>query len=112
MTFLKPIPNEEDYSPEEVQRELFDLILKVARRCAYDLAHAADEIGMNSTSELFRERARMWIEIFEGDGGKKYRHELHDEIFNRDIVIDQYRKLVEKHGLLEEAEKFDERLPF
>lgn len=85
-------PREAAYTPQEAQNELVQLLVKGARRCAYDLRHAADDARDNS--ELWRQRAEMWIGIFDpGDGLKDYRHRLHQVISDQESTIEGLRNL-------------------
>lgn len=99
-----------EYSPEAAQREIYELIVKAGRRCAYDLAHAAGEIDDREMSKHFHARSHMWLDVFYmEDGGKQYRHKLHHIISMQDMVINRYRELAKEHGLNND---FDGELPF
>jgi hypothetical protein len=115
MTMIPRHSKEEDYSPEEAQRELMELVIKAGRRCAYDLKHAANAMPLNDDMfghKFYHQRADMWLKVFDPvDMGKNYKHELHHVIYAQDYVIEKYRELVKKHGIENEA-NFDEQLPF
>lgn len=88
--------------------EEYTLLLKAARRCAYDLSHSA---WGNQTPELadrFETRARMWINIFSPDGVKDYRHRLHNDIDKLELRIDRLREFCTKNGL--DPEEVDDTL--
>lgn len=68
-------------SPFQYLSGIHDLLLKAARRCAYDLSHAASEISVTGgDSTLFYERAQMWQRTFSPDGLKLYHSELSNKI--------------------------------
>jgi hypothetical protein len=80
--------------------ELHDVLLRSARRCAYDLRHAADEIADQRLRKGFGDRADMWVGIFaSGNALKDYRLELHREIQKRDVEIARLRTLCEANGV-------------
>ncbi len=60
----------------------YEILIRAARRCAYDLCHAADYIPSDEfvAAEL-RERGQHWAELFaKGNPGKDYRNQLHHRI--------------------------------
>jgi hypothetical protein len=80
--------------------ELHDVLLRSARRCAYDLRHAADDIADGARRQAYRERAEMWVGIFaSGNALKDYRLELHREVLKRDVEIARLRRLCEANGI-------------
>lgn len=100
----------DDYTPEQAQRELLELIVKVARRCAYDLRHAADDMSDKKTAELFHSRAATFLTIFDpADGGKNYRHRLHNEIDDLATKVSGLRQLCKDNNI--ECGKYDD-FPF
>lgn len=63
-----------DPTPERLSRDLYDLVLKSARRCAHDLDHCASDIGVSSpymTAAQWHDHARVWLRVFYPDGGPK-----------------------------------------
>ncbi len=100
---------QKDDSPEFLQKELFELQTKAGRRCAYDLVHAADGIRDPEQRELFRNRAKLWLTIFNpSDGIKDYRNRLHRDIFDLEIKMGKMNdRIVELGGQPDEFE-----LPF
>lgn len=69
------------------------LVIKAARRCAYDLKHAAAGQRDREEGELYENRARMWLTIFDpADEGKSYRDRLHMTITNLEDKVSKYRK--------------------
>ncbi len=94
----------EDYTPEEAQAELLELITKAARRCAYDLRHAAQDVACNylkeERSKEWSERANMWLTIFNAaDDPKNYRAGLHMKIFSLECQIEKLKKLCKEKGI-------------
>ncbi len=100
----------EDYTPQDAQSELLELITKAARRCAYDLRHAANTIRNNDDAcKMYDDRAEMWLSVFNPDNGpKNYRAGLHDEIWNLESRVAELEKLCEKNGIHYDKSK----LPF
>jgi len=80
--------------------ELHDVLLRSARRCAYDLRHAADEIVDVRVRQGYQERAEMWVSIFaSGNALKDYRLEWHREILQKDVEISRLRALCVANGI-------------
>ncbi|URC15278.1 hypothetical protein GD1_154 [Paraglaciecola Antarctic GD virus 1] len=94
--------------------ETYTLTLKAARRCAYDLNHCAGELGMeasrNGTKLLFdyHQFSHHWQEIFTPEGGKNYRHLLHNKIDMMDLEISRLKRLCEQHNI----DHSDDEIPF
>lgn len=87
-------------SPERHLAEVHELVVLAARRCAYDLLHAAGEIGESRYGTDYHGRANRWLEIFDPtDGPKRYRHELHDEIRRLRSRVKKYRQLLAANGI-------------
>lgn len=64
-------------------RELLELVVRSGRRCAYDLRHAIECLGMRDkeSASLFDGRAEHWLTVFDpARGPKDYRTQLHLEI--------------------------------
>lgn len=76
------------------------ILLKSARRCAYDLQHAVDNIPPDSYySRLFRARSQFWLEIFSPAGIKDYRLEMIETISRLERENEKLRALMRKHLL-------------
>jgi hypothetical protein len=90
-------------TPLNVLLEEHTLLIKAARRCAHDLAHAADCIDRNGNwaefNKIFRKNAEMWLGIFNPTGPKDYRHRLHHEIHSLEFRVERLREFCEKNGL-------------
>lgn len=60
--------------PNNIAVQLYEILIKTSRRCAYDLAHAADMIKDEYWSRELRENAEHYIELFQaGNSMKDYR---------------------------------------
>lgn len=86
-------------SPWRDMTEEYTLLLKSARRCAYDLSHAAWGPTTPDMSDMFERRARMWLNIFSPDGMKDYRHRLHNDIDKLEFRIQRLRDFCVKNDL-------------
>ena len=84
------------------------LIIKAARRCAYDLRHCADQIPTSGykyeSPEWWQDNANRWVDLFTEDGAKNYRHSLHLEVFNLEIEIKRLSKLLDENGIEHEKD--------
>ena len=81
--------------------EQYTLVLKAARRCAYDLRHAADGAKDKEEAKIYHDRAYMWQEIFSPTGGKDYRHRMHSEIWKLESEIERLLKVLNENGIEE-----------
>lgn len=80
--------------------EVHDLTVLAARRCAYDLKHAAAEIGESRYGTDYHGRAYLWLDIFSpADGGKQYRHRLHHEIYELEAQVRNYREFLKERDI-------------
>lgn len=79
--------------------EQYTLILKAARRCAYDMNHCASDLSMANSQtgkkSLFdyHEMSQMWQELFSPTGGKDYRHRLHLNAWELESEIKRLKRL-------------------
>jgi hypothetical protein len=92
----------DDYTPEQAQSELLELVIKAGRRCAYDLDHAAVSctIGDRASGPLFHKRAEMWLGVFNGaKGPKDYQSALHTQIMRMEARIAYLTDLCRQHGV-------------
>lgn len=84
-------------------KEVNRLLIKAGRRAAYDLLHAADSLwrqGKIDISEYYRNRANMWLGIFNPlDDGIHYRDQLHMEISQLKNTVDRYRQYIKDNNL-------------
>ena len=60
----------------------YETLVRLARRCAYDLCHTADDLSGDSfLKDYMPERARRWANLFaKGNPGKDYRSTLQCEL--------------------------------
>lgn len=87
-------------TPEHGLAETLAITIKCARRCAYDLSHAADCVDDARLARVYRTRAKHWQSLFSsGTSMKDYRLELHREIEKRDAVIESLRAELKATGL-------------
>lgn len=101
--------NIDEYTPEDANRELMELLVKCSRRCAYDLSHCAGDVRDDRLSEYWHKRACQWTEVFDPACGlKDYRATLHLRITEIECVNRALIKLCEDHGIDVSAYK----LPF
>lgn len=94
-------------SPAHVLVEEHLLLVLAARRCAYDLKHAASELERYDASDNYSDRCEMWLNIFTPDGTKIYRSRFHREINQLERDIEKYKKVLEENGI-----KYDPDVPF
>ncbi len=81
--------------------EEHDLLIRAARRCAYDLGHAASDVKDPIFSQMYHDAHYHWLDIFEkgGEGGKHYRHRLHGEISRLEFQIKKIREILKENNL-------------
>lgn len=100
-------------TPYSEMVQINELTIMAARRCAYDLAHASQDI--NSFSYIYNEkifidyeeRARHWQHIFSPTGGKEYRHRLHVKISELEFEVEKLKNLLKENDI-----PFEEDIPF
>ncbi len=93
-----------DESPEDLTLQLYEILLKSARRCAYDLNHAVDMIDESEMKQILLERAKYWKDLFTaGTNMKDYRISYVNDIFELEQNVERAEKeLVRLIKLLEE----------
>lgn len=80
-------------------QELYELTVKVARRCFYDLLHCMPYLPQE-VKEIYQPRAQRYETIFEAaSGAKDYRHRLHSKISSQEFEIDRLKKFITDSGL-------------
>lgn len=75
-----------------------------ARRCAYDLRHAASSIDYTnpigrSEYDLYHERAQMWLKLFAPNGEKKYRSQQFYEMSKLEERVAELERIVDDAGI-------------
>lgn len=89
------------------QAELNRLLMRAARRCTRDLAHAIDHIPEeDSAKPLYTERLRAWQAIFWD--AEQYRDRLHATIDELEMEVERLRRLLREKGI----EAKDPDMPF
>jgi hypothetical protein len=88
-------------NPYIVQKELFELLVKAGRRCAYDLKHAFEHIPKDDVIKPMLEgRAEMWLRVFNPDGGvKDYRADLHRDLDRVTTNYESAVRLLDEHKI-------------
>ncbi len=89
-------------SPADGLQESHEILIRCARRCAYDLQHAVSFIPAKHTrvAERLQVKADWWIDLFSsGNSVKDYRLQLHRELDERDVTIAALRAALQKHGV-------------
>lgn len=89
--------------PEDDFREDYETLIRLARRCAYDLRHTVD---MLPDQHFYRkdlkmhERAHWWVTLFaKGNPGKDYRMELQRDIADLTHQLDEVHNWCRERGL-------------
>jgi hypothetical protein len=90
-------------TPEDGLAETLAITIRCARRCAYDLSHAADLIDDTGLwagfGRRFEQKARHWQSLFSsGASMKDYRLGLHKELDEKDRLIEALRSELKKLG--------------
>lgn len=101
-------------TPHQELAQQHELLIRLARRCAYDFNHAADHIPPDHwTAELrWSERARHWVGLFQsGNPAKDYRHQLHRELANLESQVRKLEAFITANGL-DVSEANPDRMPF
>lgn len=100
--------------PEDGLAETLAITIRCARRCAYDLSHAADLIDHRGPwaefGQRFERKAAHWQSLFSsGASMKDYRLELHNDLDKAERTIEKLRaRLVE----LGEPPTLPDEMPF
>lgn len=80
------------------------MAIKFARRCAYDLDHAAG-MAPGEFRDLFCKRAQQWIALFDPDRMKQYRVSILDQLEEIERENEVLRKQLREAGILPDSEK-------
>lgn len=94
MTFIEKIKylffNHILDDPEISNKVYYDVLIKSARRCAYDLSHAASDCHEPVLRDLYFKRANLWQEMFSSaEEQKKYVSELliENQLLKHDLKV-------------------------
>lgn len=95
----------------------YNTLIKLARRCAYDLRHTVDNIPRDHyyIKEFgFEKRARYWVDLFaKGNPGKDYRHEMHLEMARLENKLEQIAAWAKENNVKIPAHLLpDDDIPF
>jgi hypothetical protein len=89
--------------PREDYRKDYETLVRMARRCAYDLAHTVDALpaGHFYLTELdMRERSNWWVACFtKGNPGKDYRLTLERDRGGMERQLNDLHAWCKEHGL-------------
>lgn len=80
----------------------YEVLVRLARRCAYDFSHACDYVRLPSyLSDLnYQERARMWIALFaKGNPGKDYRIRQSQQLEEAERAVQELVRLCQVHDI-------------
>lgn len=100
--FIKKMESEEMMDVDEGFKETHEILIRCARRCAYDLSHVVQLIdpNFNSIAERMIERSKHWVDLFKsGNSMKDYRIHLYTLIENKDKEIKRLRKLIKDNNI-------------
>lgn len=102
--------------PHHQLKKDYETLIKLSRRCAYDLRHAVEHIPRDHyyiTEFGFRQRATMWIDLFaKGNPGKDYRHEMQRDIENLLVKVEKLQELCRANGVEVPDDLRDDDIPF
>ncbi len=81
--------------------EMYLILLYSARRCAYDLRHAADALpeSLSEVSRLFHDRSHWWLKLFAPDQIKEYRHDMQRQIEKLEHEVFKLRAELRSHNI-------------
>ncbi len=101
-------------TPEDGLAETLAITVRCARRCAYDLSHAADLIDRNGMwadfAKSLQRKSTHWQSLFSsGASMKDYRLGLHRELDEKDILIERLRAKLKELG---QSEWLEDETPF
>lgn len=86
-------------TPEDGLAETLAITVRCARRCAYDLSHAADMVSDGQWASRYRARSEHWQSLFSsGASMKDYRLKLHRDLDERERTIERLRARLKELG--------------
>ncbi len=98
-----PEPDEAELSPYYALLSDYETLIRLARRCAYDLRHVVGDLPETSyfiTDAGMRDRADMWVGLFaKGNPGKDYRQETAMALESRTRQLDSLHAWCKDRGL-------------
>lgn len=89
--------------PADAFRDDYETLIRLARRCAYDLSHTVDALPTGHfylTKLGMQERANWWVAQFaKGNPGKDYRIQLGQKVDDLERQLDALHAWCEERGL-------------
>lgn len=81
----------------------YEVLVRLARRCAYDFSHASDYVKLpdflKDAGFDYPARARMWIGLFaKGNPGKDYRNRITTQAESATDAVRQLMKVMDEAG--------------
>ncbi len=89
--------------PKDDYRADYETLIRLARRCAYDLRHTIDQLPLDHfyIEEMgMRNRSNWWVAQFsKGNPGKDYRHEMQRDIDHLRYELNKLHDWCAERGL-------------
>lgn len=85
--------------------EAYSMMMKFARRCAYDLRHASSHVPRGEFRELFEKRSEEWISLFDPDRMKQYRVEILQQLEEAESENLRLRTQLKEAGIYPNCER-------
>jgi hypothetical protein len=99
-------------SPDLDLREDYETLVRLARRCAYDLRHAADDVPRDNWMN-WAARANSWVSLFaKGNPGKDYRMQMQRDLSEARDHAEQLVELCRLHDVPVPPHIEERYLPF
>ena len=88
-------------TPNHALAEQYETLIRLARRCAYDLCHTADDLKEDSYFHSFMpDRARHWAKLFAvGNPGKDYRLRIQMDLADAEDGLATLIQLCDEKGV-------------
>lgn len=89
-------------TPDDCLQETHEVLLRSARRCAYDLKHAIEYIAIKDkfAVDLLTRKAAAWEALFSsGNAVKDYKLKLHLEISDLTYEVERLKKILDDRGI-------------
>lgn len=95
--------------------EDYEILIRMARLCAYDLEHVIQDLPRTSfliTTFDIEDRARRRSRLFAGNPGKDYKIKLATNLDNANEKLDSIYEYCEENGIQLPDNLKDTRIPF
>lgn len=93
----------------------YETLVRLARRCAYDLRHTVDQIPVDHfyiKKMKMDDAAQYWVGLFaKGNPGKDYRLKLHSQITDLESKNEKLKQLCLDNGI-SISEVYKDDIPF